>query len=99
MIFFVANDGTVINSVPSPVYQGSANANNIYLIAPFAENLQATVAFKLPNGVWTNRYSMTPLLGRLFVLLSHYRPALAACGEVFRRYREIPALYTYIDFG
>ncbi len=60
MIFFVANDGTVINSVPSPVYQGSANANNIYLIAPFAENLQATVAFKLPNGVWTNRYSMTP---------------------------------------
>lgn len=60
MIFFVANDGTVINSYPSPVYQGSANANNIYLVAPFAENLVATVAFKLPNGVYTERYPMTP---------------------------------------
>ncbi len=59
MIFFVGNDGTVINSVPSPVYQGSANTNNIYLIAPFAVNLQVTVAFKLPNGVWTERYPMT----------------------------------------
>lgn len=61
MIFFVANDGTVIKSVPSPVYQGSANANNIYLIAPFASNLSVSVAFKLPNGVWTTRYAMTPL--------------------------------------
>lgn len=61
MIFFVGNDGTVIKSVPSPVYQGSAGANDIYLIAPFAENLQATVAFKLPNGVWKGRYLMTPL--------------------------------------
>lgn len=59
MIFFVGNDCTVINSVPSPVYQGSANTNNIYLIAPFAVNLQVTVAFKLPNGVWTERYPMT----------------------------------------
>lgn len=59
MIFFVANDGTVISSVPSPVYQGSVNANNIYLVAPFAANLQVTVAFKLPNGVWTGRYLMT----------------------------------------
>lgn len=59
MIFFVANDGTVISSVPSPVYQGAANTNNIYLIAPFAENLQASVSFKLPNGVYTTRYPMT----------------------------------------
>lgn len=58
MIFFVANDGTVISSVPSPVYQGAANTNNIYLVAPFAENLQASVAFKLPNGVYTTRYPM-----------------------------------------
>lgn len=61
MIFFVANDGTVIKSVPSPVYQGSANANNIYLVAPFAANLSVSVAFKLPNGVWTTRYLMTPI--------------------------------------
>lgn len=58
MIFFVANDGTVISSVPSPVYQGGANTNNIFLVAPFAENLQASVAFKLPNGIYTTRYPM-----------------------------------------
>lgn len=61
MIFFVANDGTVISSAPSPVYQGAVNANSIYLVAPFALNLQASVAFKLPNGVYTTRYPMTPV--------------------------------------
>ncbi len=64
MIFFVANDGTVMESVPSPVYQGSANANDIYLVAPFASNLQATVAFKLPNGVLTEQYALK-LFGEL----------------------------------
>ena len=59
MIFFVANDGTIINSVPSPVYQGSVGANNIYLVAPFAQNLSVSIAFKLPNGVYTTRYPMT----------------------------------------
>ena len=59
MIFFVANDGTIINSNPSPIYQGSVGANNIYLVAPFAENLSASVAFKLPNGVYTERFPMT----------------------------------------
>ena len=61
MIFFVANDGTIISSVPSPVYQGGVNANSIYLVAPFAQNLQASVSFKLPNGVRTSRYPMTPV--------------------------------------
>lgn len=61
MIFFVANDGTIINSVPSQVYQGSAEANDVYLIAPFATGLQVAVAFKLPNGVYTERYPMTKI--------------------------------------
>lgn len=59
MIFFVANDGTIINNVPSPVYQGASNANTIYLVAPFAENLSVTVIFKTPNGVWTSPALMT----------------------------------------
>lgn len=59
MIFFVANDGTVTSSVPSPVYQGASGSNDITLVAPFANWLEATVAFKLPNGVWTARYPMT----------------------------------------
>ena len=51
MIFFVGNDGTIIKSLPSPVYQGGANTNDITLIAPFANGLTAAVAFQLPNGV------------------------------------------------
>lgn len=59
MIFFVANDGTIIKGMPSPVYQGAANTNTIYLIAPFATNTAVTVAFQLPNGVWTEPAAMT----------------------------------------
>ena len=51
MIFFVGNDGTIVKSLPSPVYQGGANTNDITLIAPFANGLTAAVAFQLPNGV------------------------------------------------
>ena len=58
MIFFADNDGTIISSVPSPVYQGSANVNNIYLVAPFANSVVA-VAFKLPNGVVIEPDEMT----------------------------------------
>lgn len=61
MIFFIANDGTVIKSVPSPVYQGSANSNDVIIVAPFAADLSVTVAFKLPNGLLTGRYLMTRL--------------------------------------
>lgn len=60
MIFFVGNDGTIIKGMPSPVYQGAANSNTIYLIAPFATNVSVTVAFQLPNGVWTKAAVMTP---------------------------------------
>ena len=59
MIFFVGNGGTVIKGLPSPVYQGSANANTVYLIAPFASNTQVTLAFKLPNGTVTEPAAMT----------------------------------------
>lgn len=59
MIFFVDNNGKIINSQPETVYQGAADTNNIYLIAPFAANLSFAVAFKLPNGVYTERYMMT----------------------------------------
>lgn len=60
MIFFVGNDGTIVKSAPSPVYQGAANANTIYLVAPFAANLTAAVAFQLPNGVAVAPAVMTP---------------------------------------
>lgn len=53
MIFFATGDGTIIKTLPSPVYQGSENASEIYLIAPFSPNLKVTVRFRLPNGIWT----------------------------------------------
>lgn len=59
MIFFVDNDGTIIKSLPSPVYQGAANTNTIYLIAPFASGLTASVAFQLPNGIVVPAEPMT----------------------------------------
>lgn len=58
MIFFVANDGTIIKGLPSPVYQGAANSNTITVIAPFASNTAATVAFQLPNGTWASPAAM-----------------------------------------
>lgn len=61
MIYFIGNDGTVIKSLPSPVYQGAVNANDVYVIAPFAENLTATVAFKLPNGLYTTPFVMASI--------------------------------------
>lgn len=60
MIFFTDNNGTIIKSLPSPVYQGAADTNNIYLVAPFASTLQFAVAFILPKtNVYTERYLMT----------------------------------------
>ena len=59
MLFFVDNNGTVINNQPSPVYQGGAGTNNIILVAPFASNLQFAVAFTLPNGANTETYMMS----------------------------------------
>lgn len=59
MIFFVDNDGTIIKNLPSPVYQGAANTNTIYLIAPFASGLTASVAFQLPNGIVVPAEPMT----------------------------------------
>lgn len=58
MIFFINNSGTITNNLPEQVYQGSANANSIYLVAPFARNMTATVAFGLPNGVFTEPYNL-----------------------------------------
>lgn len=59
MIFFVGNDGTIFNNQSAPVYQGSAEANDIYLYAPFAANLSVSVAFILPNKAITQPAYMT----------------------------------------
>lgn len=59
MVFFVNNSGVITNSFPEQVFEGSANANSFYVVAPFANNLTATVAFTLPNGIVTQPYGLT----------------------------------------
>lgn len=51
--------GNVVKSIPENVYQGSNNANSVVLIAPFASNLQISVAFRTPDGNLTEPQLMT----------------------------------------
>lgn len=50
MIFFFKSDGTLIKSVPETVYQGSAEAGKVYVVAPLNENMLVDVYYELPNG-------------------------------------------------
>lgn len=50
MIFILNREGTVTETVTSPVYQGS-NANEVVVLAPFAPASTVTVGFTLPNGL------------------------------------------------
>lgn len=50
MIFILNREGTVIETVTSPVYQGS-NATEVVVLAPFAPTNTVTVGFTLPNGL------------------------------------------------
>lgn len=59
MQFFIDSQGTVVNLISSPVYQGSTNACELVLVAPFSSANQITACFKLPNGITTEPYIMT----------------------------------------
>lgn len=50
MIFFASKSGCIVKVLPGSVHQGSANADEIRLFAPFAQNVQVTVAFRLADG-------------------------------------------------
>ena len=59
MIFFANAEGTITKIITEPVYQGSALASRVVLIAPYP-NAMVTVAFTLPNGVHTSVNLTTP---------------------------------------
>lgn len=61
MIIFIKADGTAVNVVPSPVYQGSSLAGSLYLVAPFPPTNGVSVAFTLANGDYTTEYAMTSI--------------------------------------
>ena len=50
MIFILNREGTVTETVTSPVYQGS-HTNEVVVLAPFAPTNTVTVGFTLPNGL------------------------------------------------
>jgi hypothetical protein len=49
MIITAKANGDILNIKPSVFYQGSTEANKIYLIAPFAISSSVSVGFTLPN--------------------------------------------------
>ena len=60
MILFCDSNGTIQKNLGSPVYQGSANSNIIYLIAPYAPSASVLAAFQLPDGTAIAPVAMTP---------------------------------------
>lgn len=61
MILFSDANGTIQTNFGTPVYQGSANSNVIYLIAPYAPAASVLVGFQLPDGSAVAPVAMTPL--------------------------------------
>ena len=60
MIIFAKANGTVVETNPTPFYQGSSLNGSIYLVAPFPNTNGVTIQFQLPNGNVTKAYPMTP---------------------------------------
>lgn len=50
MIFFFKADGTLMKSAPDTVYQGSAEAGKVYVVAPLNSGMLVDVYYELPNG-------------------------------------------------
>ena len=72
MVFFANAQMTIKAAIPSPVYQGSMNANEITLVAPVASDMAVVYArFILPNGIvsgmkvagYPEKYTMTEVAG------------------------------------
>ena len=59
MIILTNAQGDVLNTIPDKVYQGSNLANQIVIVSPWSANLQVTIAYKLPNGDFTEPKLMT----------------------------------------
>ena len=59
MLFIANAQGTILNTVPDRVYQGSNNANQVLLAIPLPSSVTIKVAYKLPNGLLTEPALMT----------------------------------------
>lgn len=59
MLFIANAQGTILNTVPDRVYQGSNNANQVLLAIPLPSSVTIKIAYKLPNGLLTEPALMT----------------------------------------
>ena len=59
MIFIIDSQGNTKNVLYEPIYQGSNNANQIVLFAPFPKTNAITVSYTLANGIQTHPFVMT----------------------------------------
>lgn len=58
MIYFSDASGTLTRCVPEQIYQGAAEGNRLFLVAPFAQNAEVSAAFRLPDGTSTERFRL-----------------------------------------
>ena len=73
MIFLSDIQGTITAIVPDKIYQGSSNAKELILIAPFPRTSAVSVAIRLPNG-----QLLTPFMADSYKMsqLPDFSPAL-----------------------
>lgn len=61
MVIITDGNGNIQSpTIPDNVYQGSNLANEIVFLAPLPQTNQAAINFKLPNGLLTKQFYMTP---------------------------------------
>ena len=61
MVIITDGNGNIQSpNIPDNVYQGSNLANEIVFLAPLPQSNQAAINFKLPNGLLTKQFYMTP---------------------------------------
>lgn len=69
MIIYIDANGEVLEQEYTEVVQGDNDANNIYLIAPLAQNAAVRISFECPNGYVTDPnsddYLMTPSIDNM----------------------------------
>lgn len=58
MIYFLNASGGLAHCLPESVYQGSAEGNTLFLVAPVAASAEVYAAFCLPDGSVTPRYRL-----------------------------------------
>jgi hypothetical protein len=82
MNFFCDSKGAVFHVDPEPIYRNSAGANELYFIGAFPSSAQVTVAYKLPNGLYTKPKLMTNVTDSTLEITDQYGKGFSVWKEV-----------------